>query len=205
MKQYHKINTIYKRTEDGQLIIGEYSLPAFKYLQHNQWIWEEKIDGTNIRIMYEAGVISIGGKTDNASIPAQLYNKLMSILDISKFLEYFGDTQVCLYGEGYGAKIQKGGGNYIPDGVDFILFDVWINSWWVNRDDVSDIAEKLGLKRVPVIGQSALKDAIEETMKGITSTFGNFLAEGLILRPLVDLYDRMGNRIITKIKYRDFK
>lgn len=30
---------------------------------------------------------------------------------------------VTIFGEGYGVKIQKGG-NYIPDDVNFILFDV---------------------------------------------------------------------------------
>jgi len=40
-------------------------------------------------------------------------------------------------------KIQKGGGNYIADGVDFVLFDVWINGIWLERENVEDIAEKL--------------------------------------------------------------
>lgn len=204
MREYHKIHTIFKRDKDtNQLLIGQYSLPAFEYLQYNQWMWEEKIDGTNIRIMYEMGKIRIGGKTDNAQIPATLYEKIAMLISANQMLDAFGDAQVCLYGEGYGAKIQKGS-CYIKDGVDFILFDVWINGWWISREGVTDIANMLGLKRVPIIGQSNIKDAISEVAKGFTSTFGNFFAEGLILRPLVDLYDRTGNRMITKIKHKDF-
>jgi hypothetical protein len=30
-------------------------------------------------------------------------------------------------------------------------------------------------------------------------------AEGVVIRPLVDLYDSKGNRIIAKLKTRDFK
>jgi hypothetical protein len=35
MKEYHKIQTIYKRDEHGKIIIGDYSKPEFKYLSKN--------------------------------------------------------------------------------------------------------------------------------------------------------------------------
>ena len=56
--------------------------------------------------------------------------------------------QVTLYGEGFGAKIQKGGGNYIPNGQSFILFDVVIDGWLLQRKNVQDIATKLGIDTV---------------------------------------------------------
>lgn len=42
------------------------------------------------------------------------------------------------------------------------------------------------------------------TREGFTSTWGDFIAEGIVARPEVELFDRMGQRIITKIKYNDF-
>ena len=38
-----------------------------------------------------------------------------------------------------------------------------------------------------------------------TGDFGNFIAEGLVIKPEHELRDRRGNRIITKIKVKDFK
>ena len=50
-----------------------------------------------------------------------------------------------------------------------------------------------------------LPEAIEVVKKGYNSAFGEFLAEGLIAEPLVPMFNRKGERVITKIKTRDFK
>jgi len=119
------------------------------------------------------------------------------------FKELFADG-VCLYGEGYGAKIQKGGGNYRQD-QDFVLFDVKIGDWWLQRSDVKDVAGKLGLDVVPVIGSGTLAEMVEQTRQGFDSIWGNFKAEGIVARPAIELKTRSGHRIITKIKYKDFR
>ncbi|KKN07671.1 hypothetical protein LCGC14_1064440 [marine sediment metagenome] len=206
MEEYHKIQSIYKRDEGTHKFIeGQYSLPEFEYLKDNTWLFTEKIDGTNIRIGWipEVG-INIGGRTDNAKIPTFLYQKLTELFTNDKLKEMFPETSVMLCGEGYGAKIQKGGGNYIPNGVDFILFDVKIGDWWLKREDVNDIAGKLDIKVVPFIGQGTLDDAVGIVKKGLLSEFGGFVAEGLVLRPSIELKSRSGHRIITKLKGKDF-
>lgn len=101
--KYHKINSIFKRDEKGKFIIGEYSTPEFEYLANNRWRWDEKIDGTQIRIIYENNKLTFGGKTDNAQIPAKLVSALQDLFSAEKFKEVFPDANnVCLYGEGYG-------------------------------------------------------------------------------------------------------
>ena len=60
------------------------------------------------------------------------------------------------------------------------------------------------LELVPIIGEGTLHDAIAAAKAGITSTWGNFQAEGIVARPKTELKARNGNRIITKIKCRDF-
>lgn len=211
MKEYHKIQTVFKRDPDNNhktLLEGDYSLPEFEYLQNNIWVFTEKVDGTNIRVMYDGKEIAFGGKTDNAQIPAFLVKKLQEsfLPQAHKFTEKFGEepTQVCLYGEGYGAKIQKGGGNYRPD-QDFVLFDVKIGDWWLKREDVEDIAKFFGLEIVPIIGEGTLVEMVEQTRKGFNSIWGNFLAEGIVARPKVELITRGGARLITKIKHKDFR
>ncbi len=205
MNEYHKINTIFKRDRTTNRIVeGDYSCPEFEFLANNIWTWSEKVDGTNIRVMFNDGAVTFGGKTDSAQIPAQLVMRLNKrFLPLStKMLEVFG-CDVCLYGEGYGAKIQKVGGNYRAD-QDFVLFDCKVGDWWLQRDDVEDVAQKLGLEVVPIIGEGTLHDAIAAAKAGITSTWGDFQAEGIVARPKVELKTRNGHRIITKIKCRDF-
>jgi len=111
-----------------------------------------------------------------------------------------------LYGEGFGARIQKGGGNYIRDGVDFILFDV-LAGMFLERPNVEDIGAKLNLRVVPVVGEGTLLDAVTMARTGFVSTFAStsaFMAEGLVMRPATELRNRRGHRIISKIKQRDF-
>jgi len=207
MQEYHKIQTVFKRdpeTKFKTLLDGQYSLPEFEYLQNNKWIFTEKVDGTNIRIMFN-NKLTFGGKTDKAQIPSFLANRLNDLfLPLqSQFAKIFSDG-VCLYGEGYGAKIQKGGGNYRQD-QDFILYDVKVGEWWLQRQDIEDIAEKLGLDIVPIIGEGTLDDMIAMTREGFNSWWGEFRAEGIVARPATELKTRSGERIITKIKYKDFR
>lgn len=207
MKEYHKIQTVFLRdpnTKFKTLLEGEFALPEFKYLASNEWVFTEKVDGTNIRVMFDGSQITFGGKTDDAQIPALLVTRLqdMFLPQIETFKEKFTDG-VCLYGEGYGAKIQKGGGNYRQN-QDFVLFDVKIGDWWLERSSVEEIASTMKLDIVPIIGTGTLYDMVEKTRCGFNSIWGNFKAEGIVARPLCELKSRNGSRIITKLKNRDF-
>jgi hypothetical protein len=128
-------------------------------------------------------------------------------------------TDVTLYGEGYGPKIQNGG--LYGTEQKFVLFDVKIGGFWLERHNVNDIAEKLGIESVPVIGHGTLYDAIDIVKSGfifndqggierygrgrLDSKWGDFEAEGIVARTATPLFDRRGERMITKIKAVDFK
>jgi ATP-dependent RNA circularization protein (DNA/RNA ligase family) len=207
MKSYHKIQTVFKRDPENKfrtLLTGEYAIPEFEYLENNQWVFTEKVDGMNIRVMFNGDKITFGGKTERAQIPAFLVSRLneMFLTQASVFSDNFPDG-VCLYGEGYGAKIQKGGGNYNPH-QDFVLFDVKVGDWWLRRADVEKVADLLSLDIVPIIGRGTLYDMVEIVSNGFTSRWGDFLAEGVVARPGIELKTRSGDRIITKLKYKDF-
>ncbi|MEY2655106.1 MAG: hypothetical protein RLZZ524_2134, partial [Pseudomonadota bacterium] len=116
MTEYQKINTVFKRDMESKhktLIDGEWSLPEFETLAGLDWEWTEKIDGTNIRVIWKAGKLEFRGKTDNANMPGPLDRALHSMFDDNTALKTLSDD-VLLYGEGYGAGIQKGG-CYRPD------------------------------------------------------------------------------------------
>lgn len=208
MNEYHKIQTVYKRdpmTKFKTLLEGDYSIPEFEYLKDNQWVFTEKVDGTNIRIMFDGKTITFGGKSDNAQIPSMLVAKLNDVFlpRLPIFKEIF-EEGACLYGEGYGAKIQKGGGNYRQD-QDFVLFDVKVGNWWLQRKDIEEVAINLNLGIVPVIGNGTLSEMVDKVKNGITSIWGDFQAEGIVARPKTELKTRSGHRLITKIKCKDFK
>jgi ATP-dependent RNA circularization protein (DNA/RNA ligase family) len=210
MKEYHKIQTVYLRdpgTKYKTLLEGQYAKPEFEYLKDNEWIFTEKVDGTNIRVKWTDGKLSFGGKTENAQIPTFLYDKLNELFTAKLMADVFPDADVCLYGEGYGAKIQKGGGDYIPDGISFILFDIKIGEWWLKREDVSDLAKKLNIDIVPEVGIGNLDLMVKMAREGYNSwiSTNTRMAEGIVARPMIELKDRSGHRIITKIKYKDFQ
>ena len=199
-------------TKEKLFILGEYADPATEYLKDNEWTFTEKIDGTNIRIYWDGETVAFGGRTDAAQLPAHLVNVLKEKITPELMRTIFPDMQandgiVTLYGEGCGYKIQKGGMGYVNNEkrADFILFDVRIGDWWLKREDAEGIAESLGLRIAPVVLKGTIEDAIEMVSAGMKSTYGDFIAEGVVGKPSVELADRAGRRIITKIKHRDFK
>jgi len=210
MVEYHKIDTAFKRDERGCIIVGKFTRPEFEYLKDNEWYWTEKVDGTNIRVQWDGrGNFTFAGKTDRADIPKPLLARLQNIFadaDVNDYVEATFDGAVCFYGEGYGNKIQKVGKLYKPDGVDFILFDVKVGDFWLQPDDVADVARHLGIQSVPIVRVGTLTEALNFVDGGFTSSLATSVpAEGLVLRPLVRLTNNQGQRIITKIKHRDFE
>lgn len=210
MEKYCKIQSLFKRDMANRgAFTEEWAVPEFEYLKDNEWLWDEKIDGTNIRVCWDWNEVSLGGRTDNAQIPVTLVKLLNETFTWEKLDEVFerkeGDTTVTLFGEGCGKKIQKGGENYCKDGVKFLLFDVKIGPWWLQREAVHEIANKLSIEAAPYITCGTLAEAIEFTKPGFHSCLGPFPAEGLVLRPKLELTNRAGHRIIGKIKTKDFR
>ena len=174
--------------------------------------------------------VRIAGKTDNAQIPKNLLKhmqekypdeKVLASLGLKKFipvdewetehnwLEYDQIPNIyTIYGEGYGAGIQSGGW-YIKDGNEFIVFDVKVNDIYLKTDARDDIANKLGAPIVPLIGYFTLDEAIDFVRKGFHSVVAENpeakMAEGLVLRTDLGLRNRMGKRLIVKVKYEDFQ
>lgn len=207
MMKYPKIQTVFKRdpaTKHKTLLEGEFSEPEFEYLANNTWVFTEKVDGTNIRVHWDGERVRFGGRTDNAQIPAFLYERLEELFPPEKMARQF-DDEVTLFGEGYGAKIQKGGGKYKPDGVDFVLFDGNCGEMWLRRNSLHEISLSLGIALVPIVGFGPLDAAVERAREGFKSNWGDFPAEGLVMRPKMELLNRRYERIITKVKTKDFQ
>lgn len=217
--EYQKINTLFLRDEKKVIIPSSFTCDEFEYLKDCKWECTEKINGANTRIYISREYdgeddwlygVSFMGKTNDSTIPEHLNLKLQQIFYRVDWKTVFpslmpGDS-VCLYGEGYGNKIQKGS-SYISNDVDFILFDVRYNNWWLERKNCEDIANKCGIKIVPIVGYMTIPEAIDLVKKGFKSSISedkNLIAEGLVLKTPQGLLSRDGKRIITKIKHNDF-
>ena len=173
--------------------------------------------------------VTFKGKTDNAQIPKNLLkhmeekypkNKVLAALGLKEYipveewetehnwLEYDQIPNIyTIYGEGYGEGIQSGGW-YIKGGNEFIVFDVKVNDIYLKTDARDEIANKLGAPIVPLIGYFTLDEAIDFVRKGFkTGLWDNkdFIEEGLVLRTDLGLRNRMGKRLIVKVKYEDFR
>lgn len=209
MKEYPKIETIFSRDTEGtkKLIFGTYQNETVKYLRFNNWQFTEKIDGTNIGVEWDGHAVSFHGRTERAQIPKHLLEYLEKTFLTTEaeelFEQTYGDKNVILYGEGYGAKIQNGG-NYRSD-VSFILFDVLIGDNWQEREWVEKTAKMFGIDVVPVVFVGSLEEGIDYVMEHHPSTIGTAMMEGIVGRPMVEMRDRLGKRIIVKIKWEDFK
>lgn len=209
MKEYHKIDAVFKRDEQTKKVIPVYRNEEFKLLENVLWDFSEKIDGTNIRVHWDGHKVEFAGRTDRAQTPAHLLEHLEKTFgghaNEEIFEQIFGDKDVILFGEGYGPKIQNGG-NYRND-VSFILFDVMIDDVFLKRDSVEEIARKFNIPFSPTLFIGTLQDGINYVKKHPMSVIAQkeMDMEGLIGRPIVELKDRLGRRIITKIKWEDMK
>ena len=205
--EYHKIKTVWERDPENNyktLLEYQWSLPEFEYLAACPWIFTEKVDGTNIRVMWDGNGVRFGSKTERGQIPAKLFECLARTFTVPRLIDVFSDTtDVILYGEGFGAGIQKGGGNYCSN-QEFVLFDILIGRWWLQRHDVEGIAEALNVPIVPIIGEGDLNNMVDMVREGFNSSWGDFAAEGIVARPKIELKTRSGHRIITKLKGKDF-
>ena len=77
------------------------------------------------------------------------------------FEQIFEEKEAYIFGEGFGAGIQKAGGDYVENGTDvsFIIFDINIDGFDLKRESVNDIASRLGIPSVPVVFHGTLDEA----------------------------------------------
>lgn len=210
MEEYHKIKSIYERDHiTKKLLEGKFVDETIEFLKDNIWEFTEKVDGTNIRIIWDGHKVNFAGRTDKAQMPVELSNRLFELFggeaNEQLFEQRFGATPVTLYGEGYGNGIQNGG--LYSRTQEFIVFDIKINGNWQPRESVEDIASYFGIKVVPVLITGTLEQGVDYVKTKPLSKIAekDYIMEGLVGRTVKELRDRNSNRIIVKIKVKDFE
>lgn len=218
MIEYPKIETLFDRGPDFKVRADEAGLRLPEFDLVERWLITEKVDGTNIRMTYfpredgSIGNLVIRGRTEAAQIPPKLEKALVDLIPMDTYASVLtGTDPVTLYGEGYGPGIQKGG-VYRSD-PSFRLFDIKIGEWWLNWLLVEDIAKSLGIKTVPVIGTDVtwqhaleiLKWDFHESTVAMEDGENEFVEpEGIVARTEPLLFTRKGDRLMWKLKHKDF-
>lgn len=189
---------------------GGYACPEFAV--QKKWRVQEKIDGTNIRIMIFGGncvdsnpSIEFKGRTNKAQLHPKLLAALQAI-DFTHFFAAFPGRSAIFFGEGFGAGIQSGG-IYRPD-MSFILFDVYLSGRWSTREEVSQFAEMLNLETPHDFGlmtEDEIVSFVKSKPRGKYGN-GNYILEGVIARsePLVRFNTMSANPVAWKLKVKDF-
>lgn len=229
MREYPKIETLFHRDKTTFGVTSNLRRAEFGIIP--RWIATEKIDGTNIRVTLLPDVNALGvdqlerevrirGRTNRAQLNPDLLLTLQSTFPLDRMWEVFhGEDEdgespyvVTLYGEAYGPRIQKGAG--YRDTAGFRLFDVLVGTKWLEWPDVEDVAGSLGIRSVPALamGLPMEGDEIVEFVRGgfesqVADEDGGpgIKAEGIVARTFPLLYDWRGDRVMWKLKERDFR
>lgn len=206
MKEYQKIESIYKFDTSIKKFKKEYYNPIVEYLENNKWIGTEKIDGTNIRIYWNGKRFEFSGRTNKSEMPKEIMGILEEKFDYDMeiiFEQKFGNKEVYLFCEGYGGKIQ---GRAYDCEESIIGFDIMIENIYLEKEVSKQLFTEFGINFVKQIEFNNLKEAIDYVKNNDKSLeHFNCYLEGLVVYPIKRIYDHMGNRIIIKIKGRDLQ
>ncbi len=222
--EYPKTENLLLRDEEThRLILGEYRHPAFEQIA--EYHVSEKIDGTNIRLIYrrDVGTFEVRGRSDEATLPKLFQEEAIPAINVTRMVEAFAaidPTGVCsgmvVFGEGYGPGIQKVGGAYATKKslriYDVVTLKDDARMLWRPWSDVAQVGDALGLNTAPVVSAAmTLKDVLlyveseaPSIVAGIENPDGpDVPMEGVVARTDPYLFDSYGSRVRFKLKGRD--
>lgn len=181
-----------------------YRSPLLAYLAEQPWTYSRKVDGENIRIQWDGEQALWNGKSNNFQCGAEFTEYMDNTFLEEIFEERFGrEKTVTLFGEKMGPKTQGNELGIEKDEV--VLYDVNINGTWLCGEDVVEIAKYFGIRTVfdfmpAMLGESKnLRELIQMCADGKFKDW-----EGIVATPLVEMRNQKGERVIVKIKNRDY-
>jgi Rnl2 family RNA ligase len=195
-------------------------------LSVRQVVATEKIHGTNFRVFFPAGMTSIaevrfGGRNEELAEgdgfyggrPVRWFKDRPALLQrMFDVLSSHGFSDVTVFGEAFGAGIQKGVRYASSDEILFRAFDVMVGDNFVTYDLFVTLCDQMQLPRVPEVWRGeptlAALDALLE--QGSTEAMNNGVvaernvAEGVVVRSNPLLRDVFGQWLIIKHKSEKF-
>lgn len=165
----------------------------------------EKIHGTSAHISFKDGKVSFfsgGEKHEN-------FKALFDEEFLTTALASFGKEEIVINGEAYGGRCQGMSKTYGPQ-LKFVAFDVRFNGSWLTVPLAKAAATMLKLEFVHYVKITTKLEEIDrerdaDSVQAIRNGMGEgHKREGVVLRPLEELFDERGNRLIAKHKRSEF-
>ena len=185
---------------------------ALHFIPLDELVFTEKIDGTNMGIRIDDGKVNTIQKRNSIcnrenkgeAFYFELGDKITEII-YNKNIEEL--SNVIIYGELCGVKIQKGG-NYFADRR-FLIFDIYdLNkNIFFTWDAVKHFSSELGVEHVPEIiytKDNLGVENVKEFVKNLKSFYNpKYNAEGIVIRYRKDVCNT--RRWVAKIRNKDFQ
>jgi len=183
----------------------------------------EKIHGTSAHIKYKKGEgITFFPGGIKAETFEEMIDKKFETADnlgflvlhekLRRELVYIGE-EVTFYGEAYGGKCQKMTNVYGP--LNFVVFEVKIKpmdeeDYWADVPMAEMIAKKCGFEfvhyeRGPATVEWLDSQRDKPSVQAARNGMGVHYGEGIVVRPIVEMNDHRGNRILAKHKRAEFR
>lgn len=195
---YAKISNLYKR-------------PDFLKLFREVYV-SEKLHGTSCNISFESGnhpnggIQFFSGGADHSQF-CMLFDKA-KLLDIYRNSSLWGKN-VTLYGEGVGGKLQAMSHTYGKK-LSFVVFDVKVDDKWLDVPEAQKVAERFQQEFVwytiadnTIEELNRYRDQPSELAK-VRGCGDDKPAEGIVVKPLYECYDKNGGRWYVKHKRAEF-
>lgn len=184
-----------------------YREPELEYLAKNPWAYKRKLNGENMRVMWNGEQAVWNGKTNDFKTDAVTAEYMNSTFLEEIFEEKFGrEKQVLLFGERMAPKAQ--GNELNLEAVEFVLFDVKIGDAWLEPKNLRAVAKYFGLHTCydfmrPEDEKKDYVDTLENLIDAVAK--GKFKDwEGIVASPATGLFNRKGERLICKIKNHEY-
>jgi hypothetical protein len=140
------------------------------------------------------------------------YENFVTMFNRDKLLNLFsalGQDDIIVYGECYGGKMQGMSETYGPE-LKFVVFDIKMNGNWLDVPLAETLTKYLKLEfvdyvRIPATLEKLNEERDKPSTQAIRNGCGNDKRrEGIVIRPIRELVDTSGNRIIAKHKQASF-
>lgn len=212
---------------------GIWSKPEFELLKDISWSWTFKCDGTNISLQWRGDKMTLDnvkGHTDKSEFNQRTKDYLEKTFCTAEaetiFEDMFGEQNVNIILEFVSKDMNQNYGHL--DGYCYVI-DVQnadTGKFWT-RDIVEEFAKRFNIDYVREMCVGTIKDATTwiklakaswnddkyhttflNASNGnsykVENPYGKYSIEGLVGRPQVELLDSNKERIITKVKCKDF-
>lgn len=198
---------MFNRNENFGVDTKSYRRPEFAHI--DQWLWTEKLDGSNISIAASKFGTTWRGRTPNSQFNLEIVNHLnlrveawTGILD--NVLNENKLDSIEFFGEVFGPNIQNG--QKYASTINTKFFDIRVDQrLWLDWNTCREYSRVLGyeMPAFGLVGTNALVDMVREGFPTKESRHGGW-AEGIVAKTPIPLYNNNNDRLIWKLKTKDF-